>query len=118
MTESLDTEITMYRGDNFDRLYIFKKKSDGTAFVLTGAVIKLTVRKGVDLTVEFQLTNADQSEIEDSDLVNGQFIIHIKPIDTSSMTPSMYIYDIQITIAGKTKTYVSNMFKLKGDVTD
>ena len=121
MSENTDTKIEMYRGDNFDRLYIFKKRSDGTAYILTGAEIILTVRKGYDSPILFQLkntaANGGSDEIEDSDLLNGQFIIHIVPVNTTSMIPGLYMYDIQIKLAGKTKTYVKNMFKLKGDMT-
>lgn len=122
MSESLDTKITMNRGDNFDRLYKFKKLSDSSVYVLTGAEIILTVRKGTNSPISFQLKNTaatgGSDEIEDVDLDNGQFIIHIVPINTASMLPGLYIYDIQIKLAGKTKTYVKNMFKLEGDMTN
>jgi len=122
MSESIDTKINMYRGDNFDRLYKFKKLSDLTPYILTGAEIILTVRKGYDSPILFQLKNTlaggGSDEIEDTDLANGQFMIHIIPINTASMLPGLYIYDIQIKLAGKTKTYVKNMFKLQGDATN
>lgn len=122
MIESTDTKITMYRGDNFDRLYNFKKLSDNSDYVLTDAEIILTVRKGYDSPILFQLKNTaaggGSDEIEDTDLSKGQFTIHIIPINTASMLPGLYIYDIQIKLAGKTKTYVKNMFKLEGDATN
>lgn len=121
MSGNIDTKIEMYRGDNFDRLYIFKKKSDGTVYALTDAEIILTVKKGYDSPILFQLKNTaaegGPDEIEDVDLVNGKFRIHIVPANTTSTTPGLYIYDIQIKLAGKTKSYVKNMFKLKGDMT-
>lgn len=122
MSENTDTKINMYKGDNFDRLYKFKKKSDGTNFPLTGAKIILTVKRGYGLSEEFQLKNeaagGSSSEIEDVDLANGQFRIHIVPANTASMIPKGYVYDIEINLAGKIKTYVKNSFKLEGDITD
>jgi len=118
-----DTKIVMKRGDNFDRRYKYKKKSDASVYPLTGAELILTVKKGEnDVTAQFQLKNAaatgGSDEIEDEDLDNGIFIIHIVPANTISMTPGFYIYDIQTKMGGKTKTHVKNTFKLIGDVTD
>jgi len=113
----MTNNIEIYRGDN--KTYeVEVKDANGAVVPLTGASIKFTVKVSTkDSTPQFQLSNSDQSEIEDSDLANGKFKVHIVPANTNSMRASKYIYDIEVTLSGKVFTVIKDKFQLKADVT-
>lgn len=109
--------LEIIKGDDIT-FVVTVRDSDDALVVLTGATIKFTVREeweGTNIMIE--LSNADQAEIEDSDLANGEFKIHIVPLNTSSLNPRYFVYDIEITLASKVSTVIRGKLLLKEDVT-
>lgn len=113
--------IWIYKGDNKSYICTVKDK-DGVEFPLTGASITFTVR-ATELGAEsFKRQNlaagGDATEIEDSDLANGEFIIHIIPANTTGLTPGKYFYDIEITTStAKVYTVSKGTFEIIQDIT-
>lgn len=99
------------KGDTYDGA-TFTLVVNGSAVNLTGAVIKAQFKKDkVGLSVK---TISDGSGITIVDAQNGVF--KIDPF-IPNMPAGNYYYDIQITIAGVTKTRVSGIMTIEQDVT-
>ena len=121
MSASEDLSITVKRGDtprfNFEVL-----QSDGSPFDLTGAKLIFSVKRNTDdTTYTFQRKNVaaggDASQIEDVDLANGQFQVKLIATNTSTLTTTTFVYDVQATIGASIITLVIDKFKVVKDVT-
>lgn len=115
--ETPETLISMYRGDTHSVVCAVTTTDDDdvtTIVNLTGASAKLTVKaKGSDSANVLQKTAAINSPA-----TAGVLQVDIVPADTSGLTPSVYVYDIQVmTAAAKVYTVVRGTFELKEDVT-
>jgi len=77
----------------------------------TGDKVELTVRKTPDSTsalIHKTVTTCN----------NGAYVIDIAASDTASLTPDVYVYDIQLTINGEIKTIIPvSQFRLLEEVT-
>jgi hypothetical protein len=92
-------KFTVDRGTTFTIDIVYKK--NGVAASLTGATIRFTVKSS-----EFD-TSADDSTAlvlknvtSHSDPENGISLITLDPVDTATITPGKYRYDIKVAEAG------------------
>jgi len=96
------------RNDTFDEVP-FELKKNSTVINLTGATIRMQLRKVAGGVIAFApsltITNA----------TNGLFKINKQIIDVESFN---YLYDIEIAFAdGTVKTWISGEFLIKNDIT-
>lgn len=104
------------KGDTFDEVN-FEVKINNVAVNLTGAVIKMQLRKDAYdhvATPALSLTSVADAGITITQPTLGKFKINSQVINVDVFT---YFYDIQITLAsGVVKTYVSGFFDVLVDV--
>ena len=107
--------FTHKKGDTFDEV-AFSLKINNVVVNLTGAVIKMQLKKNDDPSVSYlSLTSVASAGITITSPTAGLFKINSQIID---IEPFNYVYDIQITYAsGIVKTYVSGNFNITKDVT-
>jgi len=107
--------FTHIKGDTFNQV-AFELKIDTVAVNLTGAVIKMQLRKNAsDVTPALSLTSVSSAGITITAPTLGQFKINEQIIDIAVET---YQYDIQITFAsGIVKTYVAGSFNITPEIT-
>jgi len=107
--------FTHTKGDTFNQV-AFEVKKNGTAINLTGAVIKMQLRKlYTDTTAALSLTSASSAGITITNASAGQFKINAQVIDIEVFN---YVYDIQFTLSsGEVKTYVKGGFNVTPEVT-
>lgn len=103
------------KGDTFDEV-AFQLNIDNVAANLTGAVIKMQLRKKYcDVTPALSLTSVASAGITITNAVGGQFKINQQIIDIEVYN---YVYDIQITFSsGVVKTYIQGGFNVEPEVT-
>ena len=107
--------FTHIKGDTFDEV-AFSIKINNVAVNLTGATIKMQLKKNDNLLVPIlSLTSVASAGITITSPTNGLFKINSQIID---IEPFNYVYDIQLTLAtGVVKTYVSGNFIISKDIT-
>lgn len=103
------------KGDTFDEV-TFQLKINNVAVNLTGAVIKMQLRKKYsDIVAALSLTSASSVGITITNAATGEFKINQQIIDIEVYN---YVYDIQITFSsGIVKTYVQGGFNVEPEVT-
>lgn len=102
------------RGDTFDEV-LFELKKDGTAIDLTGAIIKMQLRKAAGGPIFLEFTSASSAGITITDASAGKFKINSVIINLEA---NVYLYDIEITFAsGEVRTWVSGQFTILNDIT-
>ena len=107
--------FTHIKGDTFDEV-AFSIKINNVVLDLTGAVIKMQLKKSGDLTVAIlALTSVGAAGITITNASGGLFKINQQIIDIEVFN---YLYDIQLTLAsGVVKTYVSGTFSITKEIT-
>jgi len=107
--------FTHTKGDTFSEV-AFEVKKNGTAVNLTGAVIKMQLRKDYnDVNPALSLTSVLADGITITNATSGQFKINEQRIDIEVYN---YVYDIQFSFAsGEVKTYVKGGFNITPEVT-
>jgi hypothetical protein len=107
--------FTHTKGDTFNEV-AFEVKKNGTAINLTGATIKMQLRKLYsDVSAALSLTSASSAGITITNASAGQFKINEQIIDIEVFN---YVYDIQFTLSsGEVKTYVKGGFNVTPEVT-
>lgn len=107
--------FTHTKGDTFSQVS-FEVKKNSTAINLTGAVIKMQLRKNYsDVSPALALTSASSAGITITNASAGQFKINEQIIDIEVFN---YVYDIQFTLAsGEVRTYVKGGFNVTPEVT-
>ena len=110
-------DFSHIKGDTFDEVN-FEVKINSVAVNLTGAVIKMQLRKDAYdhvTTPAISLTSVASAGITIVSPTLGKFKINSQVIDIPVYN---YFYDIQITLAsGVVKTYVNGFFDILIDVT-
>lgn len=111
----MSLNFTHIKGDTFDEV-AFELKINNTAVNLTGAVIKMQLRKTAsDATAALSLTSASSAGITITNASAGQFKINKQIIDIEVFN---YSYDIQFTLSsGDVKTYVHGSFNITPEIT-
>lgn len=107
--------FTHTKGDTFSEV-AFEVKKNGTAINLTGATIKMQLRKEYsDTSASLSLTSVASAGITITSAVAGQFKINAQIIDIEVFN---YVYDIQFTLSGgEVRTYVKGGFNVTPEVT-
>jgi len=97
------------RGDSFTEEFAFKL--DGVAYDLTGATPLLQIR-GRDGTLVSEFAVGSGLTIS-SNLLSWSISSSV----TSGYEPGSYLFDLEITVSGEKRTYVSGAFKVVKDIT-
>ena len=106
--------IQALRGDTFKE-YPFEILIDNVALNLTGAIIKMDIKKDACSLPALTLTSVSNNGITITDAVNGEFKINQQII---SIPAGNYQYDIQITLAnGAVNTWVGGLFQVINTIT-
>lgn len=106
--------FTHIKGDTFDEV-AFSIQINSVPVDLTGAVIKMQLKKDNSPTAVLSLTSVGSAGITITSPTGGLFKINSQIIDIEAYN---YLYDIQFTLAsGVVKTYVSGNFIIQKDVT-
>lgn len=107
--------FTHTKGDTFNEV-AFEVKKNGTAINLTGATIRMQLRKNYsDTSAIISLTSVGSAGITITTAASGLFKINAQIIDIEVYN---YVYDIQFTLAsGEVKTYVKGGFNVTPEVT-
>jgi hypothetical protein len=107
--------FTHTKGDTFNEV-AFEVKKNGTAIDLTGATIRMQLRKQYsDASAVLSLTSVGSAGITITNATSGQFKINAQIIDIEVFN---YVYDIQFTlVSGEVKTYVKGGFNVTPEVT-
>jgi len=109
--------ISMFRGDD-KTVRITVKDGSGALVNITGAHIKFTAATSPTSIAKDSDNGA--SEVDWTDPTNGEAEIYLVPADTAGATPKeigSYLFDIEITLSGKTYTLSKGFFQLVADVT-
>jgi hypothetical protein len=111
----MSLQFTHIKGDTFDEV-AFQLKINGSDVNLTGAVIKMQLRKSfTDTTPALSLTSVGSAGITITTPATGSFKINTQIIDIEVYN---YLYDIQITFStGVVKTYIQGSFNITNEVT-
>lgn len=105
------------KGDTFEAVnFAITSGVIPTAIDLTGAIIKMQLRKqACDLVKVLSLTSVASAGITITNAANGLFKINKQIIN---IDPFNYVYDIEITFgSGVVKTYISGFFLVTPDIT-
>ena len=107
--------FTHTKGDTFNEV-AFEVKKNGTAINLTGATIRMQLRKNYsDTAAILSFTSVGSAGITITTAASGLFKINAQIIDIEVYN---YVYDIQFTLAsGEVKTYVKGGFNVTPEVT-
>ena len=107
--------FTHIKGDTFDEVP-FGIKVNNVALDLTGATIKMQLKKPNDLSVAaLSLTSVGAAGITITNAAGGLFKINEQIIDIEVFN---YAYDLQITLAsGNRKTRISGTFSITQEIT-
>jgi hypothetical protein len=103
------------KGDTFDEV-AFQLKINNVAVNLTGATIRMQLRKSfTDTVAALSLTTVSSAGLTITNAAEGRFKINTQIIDIEVYN---YLYDIQITLSsGVVKTYVQGSFNILNEVT-
>lgn len=107
--------FTHTKGDTFNEV-AFEVKKNGTAINLTGATIRMQLRKEYeDVNPVLSLTSVANAGITITNATSGHFKINAQIINIEVFN---YVYDIQFTLSsGEVKTYVKGAFNVTPEVT-
>jgi L-asparaginase/Glu-tRNA(Gln) amidotransferase subunit D len=111
----MSLNFTHIKGDTFDEVN-FEIKKDNVAINLTGATIKMQLRKNAtDVSPALSLTSASSAGITITAATLGKFKINQQIIN---IEVANYQYDIEITLSsGVVKTYISGGFNITQEIT-
>lgn len=102
------------QGDTFEAVN-FEVKKNNTAVNLTGAVIKMQLKKECGGVPILSFTSVGSAGLTITSAANGLFKINKQIINIPEYN---YSYDIEITFAdGTVKTWVEGNFVVKCDIT-
>lgn len=102
------------KGDTFEAVN-FAVVKNTVALSLTGAVIKMQLKKECDGVAILSLTSVASAGLTITNAAGGLFKINQQIINIPEFN---YVYDIQITFAdGTVKTWVEGNFVVKCDIT-
>jgi len=102
------------KGDTFEAVN-FAVLLNNAPYNLTGAIIKMQLRKEYGGIPVLSLTSVSNAGITILNASNGTFKINKQIINVCAFN---YLYDIEIEFSdGTVKTYISGNFLIKNDVT-
>jgi hypothetical protein len=102
------------RGDTF-AVVPFQINKDGLPLNLTGAIIRMQLRKSPGGTIYLNLTSVSNLGITITNGLNGAFKINEMILN---LEPNVYLYDIEIIFpSGEVKTWISGQVTVINDIT-
>jgi len=101
------------KGDTFKEIN-FTYKLNGVAQNLTGAVIRMQLRKDKDGVSYLALTSVSSAGITIINPTSGTFKINTQVIDIAA---GNYVYDMEFNIGGVIETLIEGDFIITNDVT-
>jgi hypothetical protein len=108
----------IHSGDDYDHSFTVERA--GTPLDLTGAKIWFTVKESFnesDAEALLAYSSDDTSQIEITNVLNGEFIVHLKAADTEVMAGT-WSYDIQVKLGtGKIITIARGVIEFLPHVT-
>ena len=105
--------IEHYKGDTFKQV-LMVYKVNGTPINLTGAIIRMQLRKEKDGVSYLELTSVGNAGITITNASTGSFKINTQMIDIQA---GNYVYDMEFNIGGVIETLIKVDFILTNDVT-
>jgi hypothetical protein len=105
--------IEHYKGDTFKQV-LMVYKVNGTPVNLTGAIIRMQLRKERDGVSYLELTSVANAGITITNAATGAFKINTQMIDIQA---GNYVYDIEFNIGGVIETLIKGDFIITNDVT-
>lgn len=105
--------IEHYKGDTFKQIPM-TYKVNGVAQDLTGAIIRMQLRKEKDGVSYLELTSVGNAGITITNASAGSFKINTQIIDIQA---GNYTYDIEFNINGVIETLIKGDFIITNDVT-
>ena len=106
--------FTHIKGDTFEEVP-FQINYNDVALSLTGATIKMQLRKECGGKIYLSLTSDGNAGLTITNASQGRFKINNQIINIDS---GVYLYDIEITFSnGEVKTWISGEFNVKCDIT-
>ena len=105
--------IEHYKGDTFKQIPMVYKLN-GVAQNLTGAIIRMQLRKEKDGVSYLELTSVANAGITITNASGGGFKINTQMIDIQA---GNYVYDIEFNIGGVIETLIKGDFIITNDVT-
>lgn len=103
------------RGDYFSEQ--FTLSIDGESIDLTSATARIQLRTTSNaLIAEYELLTND-FDITGLRIDESVLSWTINDSDTAEFNPGTYKYDLEITLGGKTRTYIKGVFNVERDVT-
>lgn len=103
------------RGDYFSEQ--FTLSIDGESIDLTSATARIQLRTTSNaLIAEYELLTND-FDITGLRIDESVLSWTINNSDTAEFNPGTYKYDLEITLGGKTRTYIKGVFNVERDVT-
>jgi hypothetical protein len=105
--------IEHYKGDSFKQIPMVYKVN-GVVQNLTGAIIRMQLRKERDGVSYLELTSVANAGITITDAVNGAFKINEQIIEIQA---GNYVYDMEFNIGGVIETLIKGDFLITNDVT-
>ena len=107
-------DFTHKKGDTFEEVN-FQMLVNNNPLNLTGATLRMQLRKEYGGIVFLSLTSVASAGITITTPINGLFKINKQIINIDSAN---YIYDIELTKAdGTVKTYINGNFLISNDIT-
>jgi len=105
--------IEHYKGDTFKQIPMVYKLN-GTPQDLTGAIIRMQLRKERDGVSYLELTSVANAGITITNATTGSFKINTQVINIHA---GNYVYDIEFNINGVIETLIKGDFIITNDVT-
>lgn len=115
-------DLTVTRGDTL-RLTVTVTNADGSAYDLTGATMRFTVKRSVwddDSAAPIALywiSGGAASGITVSNPASGVATITATGTQTATLVTTAHVYDVQVSRGGDTWTVASGMLLVTADVT-
>lgn len=104
-----------YGNDGIQPFKITLKYSSGAFVDLVGASVLMQLRNGLNIVI-WEFSTAMDGDNQLLTLANG--VIQFPKINSWSIPPSCYVYDLQVTDStGFVRTYIKGTWKLLPDVT-
>lgn len=113
MDSTTIVNLSQTRGDS--KAYQFQRfnKSDKSVITTRPDSIYMTVKKNYDTKDYLFQKKIDDFVIDD----DGTYHFEIEPKDTEDLRYGKYVYDIQVTTAGKVTTLVKGVFGIEKEST-
>jgi hypothetical protein len=105
-------DIEIVRGDDHEETLTFKDETTKVPIPVSGWTFAGQVRESEDSAAVVATFGFDTSAGED-----GEVVMSLASADTAAMSKPFYFYDVEITIAGKKRTWLLGRILITKDTT-